>query len=120
MELIKVVNAKKVLESMADKEDIGAHLSYWMTRFVVKAQHEHDFYLSETRKLISKYAETDEDGSVRIPTDKIEEFNNAVEELGKTDVEAPNIKFALSEISSELKLSMKQMYSLLDFIDDNK
>ena len=31
MELIKVVNARKVLDSLSDREDVGAHLSYWMT-----------------------------------------------------------------------------------------
>lgn len=122
MELIKVVNARKVLDSLSDREDVGAHLSYWMTKFVVKTESDHEFYASEMRKLLDKYAtkkEGDKD-TVLIPAEKIAEFNDAVEALNKTDAEDPGIRFSLSELSTELKLSMKQMYPLLDFIDEEK
>lgn len=122
MELIKVVNARKVLDSLSDREDVGAHLSYWMTKFVVKTESDHEFYASEMRKLFDKYAtkkEGDED-AILIPTEKVAEFNAAVDALNKTDAEDPGIRFNLSELSAELKLSMKQMYPLLDFIDEEK
>lgn len=122
MELIKIVNARKVLDSLSDREDVGAHLSYWMTKFVVKTESEHEFYATEMRKLFDKYAtkkEGDED-TLLIPGDKVAEFNAAVDVLNKTDVEDPGIRFDLSELSTELKLSMKQMYPLLDFIDEDK
>ena len=120
MELIKVVNARKVLDSLSDREDVGAHLSYWMTKFVVQSEQEHEFYVNEMRKLFDKYAEKNDDDSLFVPTENITGFNAAVEALNKTDVEAPNIRFNLSELSAELKLSMKQMYPLLDFIDEDK
>ena len=122
MELIKVINARKVLDSLSDREDVGAHLSYWMTKFIVKTDSDHEFYASEMRKLFNKYA-TERDGdedSLLIPKDKVAEFNMAVDTLNKTDAEDPGIRFNLSELSSELKLSMKQMYFLLDFIDEEK
>lgn len=122
MELIKIVNARKVLDSLSDREDVGAHLSYWMTRFVVKTESDHEFYASEMRKLFEKYAtkkEGDED-TLLIAADKVAEFNDAVEALNRTDAEDPGIRFNLSELSAELKLSMKQMYPLLDFIDEEK
>lgn len=122
MELIKVVNARKVLDSLSDRENVGAHLSYWMTKFVVKTESDHEFYASEMRKLFEKYAtkkEGDED-TLFIPNEKVAEFNAAVDALNKTDAEDPGIRFNLSELSSELKLSMKQMYPLLDFIDEEK
>lgn len=122
MELIKVVNARKVLDSLADRVDIGAHLAYWMTKFVVKTESDHEFYASEMRKLFEKYAtkkEEDED-TLFIPNEKVAEFNAAVDALNKTDAEDPGIRFNLSELSTELRLSMKQMYPLLDFIDEDK
>lgn len=122
MELIKVVNARKVLDSLADRVDIGAHLAYWMTKFVVKTESDHEFYASEMRKLFEKYAtqkEGDED-TLFIPNEKVAEFNAAVDTLNKTDAEDPGIRFNLSELSTELRLSMKQMYPLLDFIDEDK
>ena len=120
MELIKVVNARKVLDSLSDREDVGAHLAYWMTKFVVKTESDHEFYATEMRKLFDKYSEKKDDDEVFIPTEKIPDFNLAVEELNKTDIEDPGIRFNLSELSSELKLSMKQMYPLLDFINEGE
>ena len=120
MELVKLVNARSVLDGISDRDNIGAHLSYWMTKFVVKTEGEYEFYLSEMRKLFDKYAEKEEDDALRVPVKKVPEFNAAVEALGKTDVEDPGIRFNLSELSAELKLSMKQMYPLLDFIDEDK
>lgn len=122
MELIKIINARKVLDSLSDREEIGGHLAYWMTKFVVKTESEHEFYATEMRKIFDKYAtkKEDDDDTVVIPTDAVSNFNNAVEALNKTDVEDPNIRFNLSELSAELKLSMKQMYPLLDFIEEDK
>ena len=120
MELMKIINAKQTLEGLAERSDMNAHLAYWMTKFVMKTQHEHDFYIAEMRKLIDKYSEPSDGQEVRIAPESVSEFNAAVDALAKTDVEAPDIKFSLSEISKELKLSMKQMYPLMDFIDENK
>lgn len=118
MELIKIINARNVLDGLAEKEDMGAHLAYWMTKFIVKTKGEYEFYVSETRKIFGKFGNVKEDDTIVIPPDKISAFNDAMEALNKTDAEDPGIRFSLSEISSELKLSMKQMYSLLDFIDE--
>lgn len=122
MELIKVVNARKALDSLSDIDNVSAHLSYWMTKFVVKTESDHEFYSSEMRKIFDKYAtkkEGDAD-TVLIPTERVAEFNAEVDALNKTDAEDPGIRFNLSELSAELKLSMKQMYPLLDFIDEEK
>lgn len=120
MELIKVVNARKVLDSFADREEICAHLAYWMTKFVVKTESEQTFYYNEMNKLFEKHAEKNEDETLFIPNERIAEFNQAVEALNQTNVEDPGIRFNLSELATELRLSMKQMYPLLDFIDEEK
>lgn len=122
MELIKVINARKVLEGLSDRKDVGAHLSYWMTKFIIKTKGEHEFYVSEVCKLFDKYGTKKEgdEHTISVSAEKIKEFNVAIESLNKTDVEDPGIRFNLSELSSELKLSMKQIYPLLDFIDEEK
>ena len=120
MELIKVINAKQAIEKLADNENIGAHLAYWMTKFVTKSQKEHEFYIDEMRKIVAKHGQIAEDGMVNIDPDKVDDFNKAVQDLQTTDVEEPGIRFSLSEISRELKLSMKQIYPLIDFIDEDK
>ena len=120
MELIKVVNARQTLDSLSDREDVGAHLSYWMTKFVVSTKSEHEFYVKEMQKLLDKYGVKGEDDKLVIPMDKVADFQKEAVELENTDVEAPAIRFSLSELAQELKLSMKQMYPLLDFIDEDK
>ena len=122
MELIKIVNARQVLDSLSDREDVGSHLSYWMTKFVVKTEDDHKFYVSEMHKLFDKYAikKEDNEDTVLIPPGKVADFNAAVDALNKTDAEDPGIRFNLSELSTALNLSMKQMYPLLDFIDEDK
>lgn len=120
MELIKIVDARMTLDRLSSQEDINAHLAYWMTKFVVKTEHEHKFYAAEVQKLFDKYAEKGNDGAAIIPNEKMAEFNKAIDALNKTDIEDPGIRFNLSELSSDLRLSMKQMYPLLDFIDEDK
>lgn len=120
MELVKIIDARQVLDGLSSKEDIGAHLAYWMTKFVVKTENEHLFYAREMRKLFDTYATRKDDETIFIPTEKAAEFSAAVEALNNTDVEDPGIRFKLSELSKELKLSMKQMYPLLDFIDEDQ
>lgn len=118
MKLIKIINARQVLDSFADNNDISAHLSYWMTKFVVKTEADYNFYVSETQKIFKKYAE-ETDGKLVIPGDKVSDFKSELSVIEDTEAEDPGIRFNLSELSAELKLSMKQMYSLMDFIDEN-
>ena len=120
MELIKVLGAKNVLESLSDREDISASLSYWMTKFVIECETEYNFYCTEMQKLIDKYKDPNAKGEVKIAEDKQAEFAAEIEKLEKMDVEAPKIRFPLSEIAGELKLSMKQIYPLMDFIEETK
>lgn len=120
MKLITLVNAHNVLDDFAEQEGIGAHLAYWMTKFVVKTQADSDFYQANVRKQFEKYGVSDADGKLVVPLDKLSDFNKAIENLQNTEVEDPGVRFSLTELSRELKLSMKQMYPLLDFIDEEK
>lgn len=120
MELIKVIHARQTLDGLSDRENIGAHLSYWMTKFVVQTKNEHEFYAKEMQKLFEKYGKKDEGDKITIQPENIYDFQQEVVALENTDVEVPSIRFSLSELAQELKLSMKQMYPLLDFIDEEK
>ena len=119
MELSTIIKARKTLDGFSSIEGLSAHLAYWMTKFVVKTQDEYVFYIQEMQKLFAKFS-IEKDGSFVIPPEKMADFNTAVEFLNSTAVEDPNIRFSLSELSTELKLSMKQMYTLLPFIDEEK
>lgn len=123
MELGKIINARKTIEELAPTANIGANLAYWMTKFMVKTDGEQMFYATEIKKIFDKYAKVDDgapEESAVIPQDKVNDFYKESDALAATDVEDPGIRFSLSALSAELKLSMKQMYTLLDFVDETK
>jgi hypothetical protein len=125
MKLIKLINARSVLNTLTDKDGIEPHLVYLMTKFIITSQDEQSFYTTNMQKLFDKYAQRDEQGqivtqgnNIKIKEDCRDEFNEAVAKLYDTDVEAPNIKFPLSELSKELNLTIRQMSYLMDFIEE--
>lgn len=120
MELIKIINARRVLEELADKAEVNAHLAYWMTKFIIKTESDHKFYATEMNKLLDKYAQDKDEQTFKVAPENIDAFNKAIIELGATDVEDPGVRFDLAELSSELKLSMKQVYPLMDFIRESE
>lgn len=119
MELYKIINARKTLDDLAT-QDVDLHLSYWMTKFMVATQKEQDFYQSHLKGIIDKYAVAGENNSLKVAPENIDAFNAAVKELDSTDVDAPEIKFSLAEMSKNFKLSMKQIYPLMDFISEDE
>lgn len=120
MKLIDIVNARQIIDSFAEREDVCAHLAYWMTKFVINTRGDYEFYVSALNKLFYAYAQKNADGEFEVPADRARAFNTEVQKLCETEAEDPGIRFSLSELSAELRLSMKQIYPLLDFIDEDK
>ena len=118
MTLIQIVTAHQAIDALSDR-DMNGQLAYRMAKFLSKTRTDYDFYSSEARKLYDKYGEKQSDDTLLIPAERVSEFNSALETLNGTNAEDPNIRFPLSEISSELKLSMRQIYPLLDFVDED-
>lgn len=119
MRLRNILKARQVLETLAD-ENISPRLAYRMTKFVTKTQGEQDFYIREVQKILQEYATQSDEGSLVVDLQNIDAFNAKIAELENTEVEDPSTRFALSDLSNELKLSMKQIFPLLDFIDEDK
>lgn len=120
MKLIQVVNAHDVVDGFAEKENIGAHLAYTMTKFVVATQTDADFYHKEMQKIFEKYGDKLEDGKISIKSENVDAFQDSVERLQNTEASDPGIRFSLSEMANELKLSMRQIYPLMEFINDDE
>lgn len=120
MKLIQVVNAHDVVDGFAEKENIGAHLAYTMTKFVVATQTDADFYCKEMQKIFEKYGDRLEDGKISIKAENVDAFQDSVKKLQNTEAADPGIRFSLSEMANELKLSMRQIYPLMEFINDDE
>lgn len=121
MELNELLQARKILTNHIN-DKVCATLAYKMMKFLKSSDNEEEFYLKKIQEFIAEYAERDADGkpiadgsNVKILQDKAEDCRKAIDDLGKTDVAEPIIKFNLNELS-ELKLSAKEMYVLDGFI----
>lgn len=122
MELNELLQARKILANHVN-DKVCATLAYKLMKFLKSSDNEEEFYLTKIRELIDKYGEKDgegkpvhaDNGNIKIEQSKVEECENEIENLGKTDVAEPTIKFNLLELS-ELKLSAKEMYALDNFV----
>lgn len=125
MELNEILQARRTLAAHIN-DKVDATLAYKIMKFLKVSDNEEEFYLTRIQGLIKDYAEKDADGNpivdgsnVKVAHDKTKECEKAMKELGKTNVSEPAIKFNLSELS-ELKLSVKEMFFLDNFIIHNE
>ena len=120
MKLKKIIDARGAIAEFSNGEKISASICYWAMKFMVKTDSDAEFFNNKIKEIIDKYTVVNEDGKQFIPSDKSDIIEEEIEEIGNTEAEDPGIKFPLSELSKGLNLSMKQMYSLIDFVDDSK
>lgn len=123
MKLEKLLQARKTI-SAHSQEAISVPLAYKMMKFLKASDNEDVFYISKLKEIIEKYKDTHSDtqasdGDIRIQKEKVQECNKELAELSATEVEAPSIRFKLSELN-ELKLSVAEIYSFDDFIDEEE
>lgn len=124
MELINLIRARNVFISHAN-DKVFAQIAYKMVKFIKASQDEDAFYHTKIKDLIETYAErdsegacvTDKKGNIKIDPQKIQECKEAVDELEKMDVEAPQIKFTPTELAG-LMLSMSEMFALDEIINE--
>lgn len=120
MKLITIVGAHKVIDDLANTNEIGAHLAYWMTKFVIATQSEFEFYQESLRKLFEKYGVEKTDTGITVAEEHRDKLLEEIAKLDDTDAQDPGIRFSLAELSKELKISPKQMFYLMDFIDEDE
>lgn len=122
MKLKKLMEARKTIMQLADKQ-ISVSLAYKFMKFIKSSDDEDDFYNKRFQEIINKYGERDEQGKlsvtdsgIKIQPDKIDQCKDELVNLGNTDINPPEIKFSIEELS-ELKLSMMEVSTLDDFIN---
>ena len=123
MEIIKIIQAKEVFAPHFQAK-LAPSLSYKIYKLCKFAEQEEAFYNDKRRALIEEYAQRDENGEIvnnngmiALIPDKIAEARSAMAELDAIDVEAPNVKFTLDELS-EIKLSVADIVALDGFIEE--
>lgn len=123
MKIIELINAKRAIMAFT-QEKLSPKLSYKLLKFINKIEYEENFYNKKISELIDKYGERDEnnqlihtDTEVKIQEDKMADCNLELKEIENVEVEPPDMKFTLDELS-EVKLSVQDMFLLQDFIEE--
>lgn len=122
MKLITVLNARKALP--LDLNEIDVQLKYKIMKFIKSTNSEEEFYNSEIANIISECAERDEDGNIKqnnngdilIKVDMKEDFCKHTNALNNTEIATKEFSLSMDEVS-QLKLSVRQMLDLDDFIE---
>ena len=120
MKLHTVIEARRMIESLSATEGLNPHLAYWMAKFVMKTESDYSFYSEQVRGLLVKYKAEDRGGNYEIAKEDVADFNDEFGKIGEIEVEDPGVRFSLSELSNELRLSMKQIYPLMEFINEEE
>ena len=126
--LNNLITVRNILANFKDTM-IHPRLAYQIAKFLRLTQEDEEFYNTRLRALFDTCAQKNEDGSLRLTENQqgimlepsqIENFNKSIFELENLEIEAPDIKFALSDIANELKVSTNDMMILMDFIEEDK
>ena len=123
MKLIRIINAKEIFAPHF-QEKLSPSLSYKIYKLCKFAEQEEGFYNQKMREIIEEYAERDENGGfiningqIKLVEATAQEAKQRVVDLETIDVEAPNIKFTLDELS-EIKLSVMDIAAIDGFIEE--
>lgn len=104
---------------------VSAKVAYKFNKLCNALKNDGDFYRVELNKIIERYGERDESGSL-IPSEyggvkiKSEDMPTAQKEINNLDtleVDAPDIKFTVDELDG-LQLSIEDFNRILPFIEE--
>ena len=123
MELGRLIAVKNIFAQHA-QEKITATVSYKIYKLCKSIEPEETFYHQRRKQLIEQFAQRDDEGniinnngSILLQPDKIEQAQQLLNELTSVDVDCPNIKFKLSELS-EIKLSVSDIATIESLIEE--
>ncbi len=107
MKLYELLQARTVINTHIDgTKSIAAPLAYKIMKLIKNTQNDCDFYQEKFNTILNEYGEKDEkgqliqaEGGIKIQDGKMDECTTKIKELNETEVELPNIKFTLDELS---------------------
>lgn len=126
---------KVTMEQLMDFKNNGDFFSgtviplkgaYKINKIKKAVESEADFYSTKFQEIVDKYAQKDDNGQVKfsdngeqilIQEDKIEECNNALEDLQKMEIEVDNFNLKLEDLGENLECTPDQLDSLMPFMD---
>ena len=106
MNLINVLNARKVIASKAQVKGISFGTALKFAKFLRATDEDENFYNQKREELIGNLAMKDENGQFvvengqyKFTNENFEEFKKQLSELAMTEIEIPeNLKFSAQEL----------------------
>ena len=124
MKIYNLIQIKDVF-SPHYSEKLSVALSYKIYKLCNAIEQEEKFFNQKRQEIIDEFAQRDENGQivvndkgfVQFDADKAEEAHKMLNDLSSVDVDVPNVKFKIDELS-EIKLSVMDMAVLEPLIEE--
>ena len=123
MKFVSIENLYTILKTFQEKE-MPIKLSYKFSKIFDSIESDYQFFFSQLKKILDKYAEKDEEGKFvqngdHIPLKKetLELAEKALNDLYETEITLPKIIFTLDELE-ELNIKPFELKALLPFIEE--
>lgn len=123
MKFSSIENLYIVIKSFQEKE-MPIKLSYKFSKIFDSIETDYQFFFSQLKKILDKYAEKDENGNFiqneeHIPLRKetLELAEKALNDLYETEIALPKITFTLDELEG-LDIKPFELKMLLPFIEE--
>ena len=126
IKVLDLLNAEQILTKIkgdAEKNGLNFNLSYKLKKLLDKLSPEYSDIYEQRARIFNKFGEKqeNEDGQeeIRVPSEKVPEFNKYWEELLATKVEVFNVfKLKLDELSLTEKYTLEEVAFLEPFLED--
>lgn len=123
MKLSSIENLYSTLKDFQERE-MPIKLSYKFSKLFSAAESDYQFFYTQLRKILDKYAEKDENGEfiqnnghIPFKKDCFELAERALNDLYETEVTLPKITFTLDELEG-LDIKPYELRALLPFIEE--
>lgn len=119
-----IINFKNADDIFGDV-DLPLKVAYKLNKMKKSIDSESSFYSEKFQKIIDEYAKKDNDGNVVfnddgsqiiIQEDKIEECNDALEDLQKLEVEIDNQNLTIDDFGEDVKCTPEDLELLMPFL----
>ena len=99
--------------------------AYKINKIKKQVEDESDYYSEKFKGIVDDYAQKDDEGNVKfsddgeqilIQQDKIDECNNALEELQNFKVQIENYDLALEDFGEDVKIAPEKLEPLMPFL----
>ena len=122
--MYQVLNILSIYERIRELK-VSAKVAYKFNKLCNSLKNDADFYKTELNKIIERYAERDENGSlihleygaIKIKSEDMPTAQKEINNLDTLEVDAPDIKFTIDELDG-LQLSIEDFNRILPFIEE--